>query len=108
MRTNPHLSNFSTIFHPLDDSLTLKFSNLQNASKDPNFIFWYTYTLFATFWHTFTAADENISNLIESSHVVQVKLADLQANPDSPLYSAKSFDELGLYVFPLRLLSLKS
>ncbi|KAM3586595.1 RNA helicase required for poly(A+) mRNA export [Umbelopsis sp. WA50703] len=39
---------------------------------------------------------ENVSNLIESSHVVQVKLADLQANPDSPLYSAKSFEDLGL------------
>ncbi|CAO3657876.1 unnamed protein product [Umbelopsis ramanniana] len=37
-----------------------------------------------------------MSNLIESSHVVQVKLANLQANPDSPLYSAKSFDQLGL------------
>ncbi|KAI9288635.1 ATP-dependent RNA helicase DBP5 [Umbelopsis sp. AD052] len=56
-----------------DDSLTLKLSNLQNAT-----------------------ADDNYSNLIESSHVVQVKLADLQANPDSPLYSAKSFDQLGL------------
>jgi hypothetical protein len=31
--------------------------------------------------------------------VVQVKLADLQANPDSPLYSAKSFEDLGLYVY---------
>ncbi|KAH8548844.1 ATP-dependent RNA helicase DBP5 [Umbelopsis sp. PMI_123] len=43
-----------------------------------------------------SAVDDNISNLVESSHVVQVKLADLQANPDSPLYSAKSFDQLGL------------
>ncbi|KAG2185021.1 hypothetical protein INT43_000934 [Umbelopsis isabellina] len=39
---------------------------------------------------------DNVSNLVESSHVVQVKLADLQANPDSPLYSVKSFEDLGL------------
>ncbi|GAB5586764.1 RNA helicase required for poly(A+) mRNA export [Umbelopsis nana] len=56
-----------------DESYTLKFSNLQNGT-----------------------GEDNLSNLIESSHVVQVKLADLQANPDSPLYSAKSFEEVGL------------
>ncbi|EGV60036.1 RNA helicase required for poly(A+) mRNA export [Yamadazyma tenuis] len=36
------------------------------------------------------------SNLIQSTYEVQVKLADLQADPNSPLYSVKSFDELGL------------
>lgn len=36
------------------------------------------------------------SNLIQSSYEVQVKLSDLQADPNSPLYSIKSFDELGL------------
>lgn len=36
------------------------------------------------------------SNLITSQYEVQVKLADLQADPNSPLYSVKSFDELGL------------
>ncbi|KAI8878281.1 DEAD-domain-containing protein [Backusella circina FSU 941] len=36
------------------------------------------------------------SNLIQSTHVVQVKLADQQADPNSPLYSVKSFEELGL------------
>lgn len=36
------------------------------------------------------------SNLIKSSYEVQVKLADLQADPNSPLYSVKSFDDLGL------------
>ncbi|CAI4064627.1 hypothetical protein SUVZ_08G0900 [Saccharomyces uvarum] len=39
---------------------------------------------------------EKDSNLISSSYEVKVKLADIQADPDSPLYSAKSFDELGL------------
>lgn len=34
--------------------------------------------------------------LIESTYQVKVKLADLQADPNSPLYSAKSFEELGL------------
>ncbi|KAI9360271.1 P-loop containing nucleoside triphosphate hydrolase protein [Pilaira anomala] len=36
------------------------------------------------------------NNLIQSTHVVQVKLADQQADPNSPLYSVKSFEELGL------------
>lgn len=37
------------------------------------------------------------SNLRESSHEVQVTLADQQADPNSPLYSAKSFESLGLH-----------
>ncbi|KAK9472720.1 P-loop containing nucleoside triphosphate hydrolase protein [Dipodascopsis tothii] len=36
------------------------------------------------------------SNLIENQHEVAVKLADLQADPNSPLYSVKSFEDLGL------------
>ena len=40
--------------------------------------------------------ENNDSNLISSSYEVQVKLADLQADPNSPLYSVKSFEELGL------------
>ncbi|KAG2217815.1 hypothetical protein INT45_005416, partial [Circinella minor] len=36
------------------------------------------------------------SNLIKSTHTVQVKLADQQADPNSPLFSVKSFEELGL------------
>jgi ATP-dependent RNA helicase DDX19/DBP5 len=40
--------------------------------------------------------EEDENNLIQSSHVVQVKLADQQADPNSPLYSVKSFDQLGL------------
>lgn len=36
------------------------------------------------------------TNLINSEYEVKVKLADLQADPNSPLYSIKSFDELGL------------
>jgi ATP-dependent RNA helicase DDX19/DBP5 len=37
------------------------------------------------------------TNLIQSKYEVAVKLQDLQADPNSPLYSVKSFDELGLY-----------
>ncbi|GAA5807899.1 RNA helicase required for poly(A+) mRNA export [Mucor flavus] len=40
--------------------------------------------------------EEDDSNLIQSTHVVQVKLADQQADPNSPLFSVKSFEELGL------------
>lgn len=36
------------------------------------------------------------STLIKSNYEVRVKLADMQADPDSPLYSVKSFEELGL------------
>ena len=36
------------------------------------------------------------TNLIQSKYEVAVKLQDLQADPTSPLYSVKSFEELGL------------
>lgn len=36
------------------------------------------------------------TNLIQSTYEVKVKLADLQADPNSPLFSVKSFEELGL------------
>ncbi|KAF7729724.1 RNA helicase required for poly(A+) mRNA export [Apophysomyces ossiformis] len=36
------------------------------------------------------------SNLINSTHTVRVKLADQQADPNSPLYSVKTFEELQL------------
>ncbi|KAK9709121.1 RNA helicase required for poly(A+) mRNA export [Basidiobolus ranarum] len=35
--------------------------------------------------------------LIENEHNVEVRLADLQADPNSPLFSVKSFEELGLH-----------
>ncbi|KAL4402435.1 RNA helicase required for poly(A+) mRNA export [Malassezia pachydermatis] len=37
------------------------------------------------------------TNLLESKYDVQVTLADQQADPNSPLYSVKSFDDLGLH-----------
>lgn len=36
------------------------------------------------------------SALAESEYNVEVKLADLQADPNNPLFSAKSFEELQL------------
>lgn len=39
---------------------------------------------------------EEDSTLINSTYEVKVKLADLQADPNSPLFSIKSFEELGL------------
>jgi ATP-dependent RNA helicase DDX19/DBP5 len=36
------------------------------------------------------------SNLQESEYDVEVKLSDLQADPNNPLYSVKSFEDLGL------------
>lgn len=42
------------------------------------------------------AAEEPESNLVTSNYDVIIKLADLQGDPNSPLYSVKSFEELGL------------
>ena len=39
---------------------------------------------------------EQDTNLIQNRYQVAVKLQDLQADPNSPLYSVKSFEELGL------------
>ncbi|KAH3663978.1 hypothetical protein OGAPHI_004692 [Ogataea philodendri] len=41
-------------------------------------------------------AEKPQSSLVDSTYEVKVKLADLQADPNSPLYSVKSFEELGL------------
>lgn len=41
-------------------------------------------------------ADGGTVGVIEPSYDVDVKLSDLQADPNDPLYSAKSFEELGL------------
>ncbi|EEB09284.1 ATP-dependent RNA helicase Dbp5 [Schizosaccharomyces japonicus yFS275] len=40
--------------------------------------------------------EEHTSNLVQNDNEVRVKLADLQADPNSPLFSAKSFDDLNL------------
>lgn len=45
---------------------------------------------------TESESNEPETNLIKSSYEVKVKLADLQADPNSPLFSVKSFDDLGL------------
>ena len=34
--------------------------------------------------------------VVEPSYEVEIKLADIQANPNDPLYSIKSFEQLGL------------
>lgn len=42
-------------------------------------------------------SNENlVNNLLEALHDVDIKLADKQADMSSPLYSAKTFEELGL------------
>lgn len=35
-------------------------------------------------------------NLVNNTYDVAVKLADMQGDPNSPLYSVKRFEELGL------------
>ncbi|KAI9813424.1 MAG: RNA helicase required for poly(A+) mRNA export [Pycnora praestabilis] len=40
--------------------------------------------------------DQQGSHLQEPEYDVQVKLSDIQADPNNPLYSVKSFEELGL------------
>jgi hypothetical protein len=46
----------------------------------------------------------NGSQLHEPDYLVELKLADMQADPNNPLYSIKSFEELGLYFTPFFLL----
>lgn len=41
---------------------------------------------------------KNVDNLLQTLQTVEVKLADKQADVNSPLYSAKSFEQLGLYL----------
>lgn len=41
------------------------------------------------------------SGLHEPDYTVEVKLSDMQADPNNPLFSVKSFDDLGLYVWML-------
>ncbi len=38
-----------------------------------------------------------VDNLVQTLQTVEVKLADKQADVNSPLYSVKSFEQLGLY-----------
>ncbi|EPZ32910.1 ATP-dependent RNA helicase-like protein dbp5 [Rozella allomycis CSF55] len=39
---------------------------------------------------------DNVKGLIESAHTVEVKLAQIQANESSPLFSVQRFEDLGL------------
>ncbi|OLY81188.1 ATP-dependent RNA helicase DBP5 [Smittium mucronatum] len=41
--------------------------------------------------------NDDEDTLDSTENVVQVKLADVQGDPNSPLYSAKTFEELGLH-----------
>lgn len=41
---------------------------------------------------------QNGSNLQEPEYDVEVKLSDLQDDPNNPLYSVKNFSDLGLWV----------
>ena len=43
---------------------------------------------------------QNGSNLQEPEYNVEVKLSDLQDDPNNPLYSVKNFSDLGLWVLP--------
>jgi ATP-dependent RNA helicase DDX19/DBP5 len=42
------------------------------------------------------AAGTEDTNIIQNRYEVSVKLLDQQADPNSPLYSVKTFEELGL------------
>ena len=41
--------------------------------------------------------DAGSASLHEPEHDVEVKLADMQADRNNPLFSAKNFEDLGLY-----------
>ncbi|KAJ2890291.1 RNA helicase required for poly(A+) mRNA export, partial [Coemansia aciculifera] len=44
-----------------------------------------------------STSDAKQGESVAIEHEVEVRLADMQADPNSPLYSAKSFDDLGLH-----------
>ncbi|EKM57811.1 uncharacterized protein PHACADRAFT_182252 [Phanerochaete carnosa HHB-10118-sp] len=46
---------------------------------------------------TVEAAKESATDLVKSDYEVSVTLADQQADPNSPLYSVKTFEQLGLH-----------
>lgn len=46
------------------------------------------------------ATEQEATDLLESSYEVAVKLADMQGDPNSPLFSAKRFEDLGMHVTP--------
>lgn len=46
------------------------------------------------------AAQQGGSDLHEPDYTVEVKLSDLQADPNNPLFSVKNFEDLGLCVHP--------
>ena len=43
-----------------------------------------------------TAEETTEDDLVENKYEVAVKLADMQEDPNSPLYSIKRFEDLGL------------
>lgn len=47
------------------------------------------------------ALDASVNGLVQTLHRVQVDLAEQQADVNSPLYSAKTFEELSLYASAL-------
>lgn len=44
-----------------------------------------------------SGATQNGANIVETEYNVEVKLADMQADPNNPLFSAQTFEELKLY-----------
>jgi ATP-dependent RNA helicase DDX19/DBP5 len=47
-----------------------------------------------------SGTDQNGDKIVETEYNVEVKLADMQADPNNPLFSAQTFEELKLYMSP--------
>jgi ATP-dependent RNA helicase DDX19/DBP5 len=47
-----------------------------------------------------SGATQNGDKIVETEYNVEVKLADMQADPNNPLFSAQTFEELQLYNSP--------
>ena len=43
-----------------------------------------------------TETHNGTSGFVDSGYDVEIQLADIQANPNDPLYSVKSFEQLGM------------
>ncbi|KAG0297042.1 RNA helicase required for poly(A+) mRNA export [Dissophora globulifera] len=75
---------------PVSD-LSTKFEKLTPGTETPEVV------VDADAGEDVQSAAERATDLLESSYNVEVKLADQQADVNSPLYSVKSFEELGLH-----------
>src|ERR1700722_155200 len=96
------LSPFSNHNFPITQTSpwrrTTTVSTLQVRSLYLFYLFYNIYLFYLAGEVAAEVVTSNETDLLTSTFEVSVTLADQQLDPDSPLFSAKTFEELGLYV----------